>query len=118
MPKVISNLHEDVTVVRFADSKLVDQRDVNQIASELTGMIEGGGVRKMVVNMADVQYLSSLALAKLISLAKAVKIRNGTLKFCCIPRPISEVLELTRLNAVFDIYGTEMEALGAFPREH
>ena len=112
--KLMSNVQQGVTVVRFTDAKVIDQRNINLIGSELSGLVEKSGVRKMLVNMENVQYLSSAVLGKLISLAKELRMNTGVLKLCCIAAPIFEVFEITRLDKVFDIYKTEAEALEAF----
>ncbi len=112
--KLMSHVQEGVTIVRFTDTKVIDQRNINLIGAELVEMVEKGGVRKMLVNLENVQYLSSAVLGKLISLAKSLRMNKGVLKLCCIAAPIFEVFEITRLDKVFDIYKTEAEALEAF----
>ena len=109
----MSRVQQGVTIVHFTDAKVIDQRNINLIGSELTGMIEKG-VTKMLINMENVQYLSSAVLGKLISLHKALRLKKGVLKLCTIAPPIFEVFEITRLNRVFDIYKSEDEALEAF----
>jgi len=112
--KLISHVHQGVTVVHFTDAKVIDQRNINLIGTELTDLVEKGGVRKMLVNMDNVQYLSSAVLGKLISLHKALRMNQGVLKLCSIAPPIYEVFEITRLDKIFDIYRSEAEALDAF----
>jgi anti-sigma B factor antagonist len=112
--KLVSHVMQGVTVVHFADPKVIDQRNINQIGAELIKMVEDGGVRKMLINMENVRYLSSAVLGKLISVHKALRMNNGALKLCSIAPPIYEVFEITRLNRVFDIHETEDDAIQAF----
>ena len=112
--RLISHVQNEVTIVHFADAKVIDQRNINLIGSELTGMVEKNGVTKMLINMEDVQYLSSAVLGKLISLHKTLRMKKGLLKLCNIAPSIYEVFEITRLDKVFDIYDSEDEALTAF----
>ena len=111
--KLMSRLQDGVTIVHFMDTKVIDQRNINEIGAELTGMLDGG-VRKMLINMENVRYLSSAVLGKLISLHKALVMNKGALKLCSIAPPIYEVFEITRLNKVFDIHKSEDEAVTAF----
>ncbi|MFW6158396.1 MAG: STAS domain-containing protein [Planctomycetota bacterium] len=106
-----------VTVVHFADTKVIDQRNINQIGAELDEMVDDGGVRKMLINMENVRYLSSAVLGKLISLHKKLLTNSGQLRLCSIAAPIFEVFEITRLDRVFNIHESEDEALAAFGGE-
>ena len=112
--KVMSMVVQGVTVVHFTDTKIIDQRNINLIAAELMELVEKGGAKKMLLNLENVQYLSSAVLGKLISLHKALRLSGGSLKLCSIAKPIYEVFEITRLDKVFDIYETEPEAIAAF----
>ena len=112
--QLISHVQQGVTIVHFSDAKVIDQRNINLIGAELTEMVDKGAVRKMLINLEDVQYLSSAVLGKFISLHKALKMQHGVLKLCTIGGPIFEVFEITRLDRVFQIYDTEEEALTAF----
>ena len=112
--RLISRVQNGVTIVQFTDAKVIDQRNINEIGAELTEMVEKGGALQVLINMANVRYLSSAVLGKLISLHKALITRKGVLKLCNIAPPIYEVFEITRLTKVFDIYKTKEEALNAF----
>jgi len=112
--RLISRVQNGVTIVHFTESKVIDQRNINQIGAELTKMVESGGVLKMLVNLDNVRYLSSAVLGKLISLHKTLRMNKGLLKLCTIAPSIYEVFEITRLDKVFDIHKSEDEALDAF----
>ena len=65
----------------------------------------------------DVEFLSSAALGKLITLDKKVKMAGGKLKLSNIRPEIYEVFAITRLNKLFTIYDDEGEAVAAFGAE-
>lgn len=112
--RLVSHVQNGVTVVRFTETRVIDQRNINQIGAELTDMVEKGGVRKMLINMQNVRYLSSAVLGKLVSLHKALEERKGKLKLCGVAPSVYEVFEITRLNRVFEMHNTEDEAIEAF----
>ena len=60
------------------------------------------------------EYLSSAALAKLITLNKKLQAAGGKLILCNIDPQIREVFEITRLNKLFTIHDEEQAALQAF----
>ena len=70
--------------------------------------------KKLVLNFSSVDFLSSAALGKLITLDKKMKAKSGKLKLCNIRPEIYEVFAITRLNRLFDIKDEEADALAAF----
>ena len=88
----------DVTIAKFIDKKILDE-DVR---------------KKIILDFSNVEYLSSAALGKLITLDKKVKKAKGKLKLCSIRPDIYEVFAITRLNQLFDIAETQEAALEGF----
>jgi anti-sigma B factor antagonist len=101
----------DVTVARFIDKKILDENNIQIIGNQLFGLVEEDGRKKIVLDFTNVEYLSSAALGKLITMDKKVKASGGKLRLCNIRKDIYEVFAITRLNKVFDIRNTQDEAV-------
>jgi anti-sigma B factor antagonist len=101
----------DVTIARFIDKKILDEGNIQIIGNQLFGMIDTDGRRKIILDFTNVEYLSSAALGKLITLEKKVKAAKGKLRLCNIRPDIYEVFVITRLNKLFDIRDTQEQAL-------
>ena len=69
---------------------------------------------KILLNFMNVEFLSSAALGKLITLDKKLKAAKGQLKLSNIRPEIYEVFAITRLNKLFDIHDDEADALATF----
>lgn len=104
----------DVTVVRFVDRKILDESNIQEMGSELFQLVEDEKRDKLLLNFSNVDFLSSGALGKLITLDKKVKAHSGTLKLSNIRPEIYEVFAITKLNKLFDIKEDEADALAAF----
>ena len=104
----------DVTVVRFVDQKILDEAKIQQLGQELFDLVEVDGRNKILLNFTSVEFLSSAALGKLITLDKKVKGQGGALKLSNIRPEIYEVFAITKLNKLFDIKDDEVDALAAF----
>jgi len=102
---------DGAAVVRFVDRKILDETNIQEIGQELFDLVDEEGARNLVLNFESVEYLSSAALGKLITLNKKVKQADGQLKLCAIKPPIFEVFVITKLNKLFDIYDTQAAAL-------
>jgi len=105
---------DGVSVVEFADRKILEELSIQEIGEELQQVVESEPSIKLLLNFKNVDHLSSAALGMLITLNKKVKEQNGTLKLSDINRQIFEVFKITRLNRVFEIHETAEEALARF----
>ena len=103
----------DVTVVKFLDKKILDEANIQELGLELFSLIEHDNRKSILLNFTDVEFLSSAALGKLISLDRKVKANKGRLKMSNIRPEIFEVFQITKLNKVFDIRTDESEAVAA-----
>jgi anti-sigma B factor antagonist len=77
-------------------------------------LVEVDRREKVLLNFSAVEFLSSAALGKLITLEKKVKGMPGLLKLSNIRPEIFEVFQITKLNRLFDIKPDEADALAAF----
>jgi anti-sigma B factor antagonist len=104
----------DVTVVNFTDRKILDEQNIQVIGEQLFSLVDEAGRRKILLNFGNVEYLSSAALGKLITLNKKLQAAGGRLILCNIDPQIYEVFEITKLNKLFNIHKEEQAALQAF----
>jgi anti-sigma B factor antagonist len=104
----------DVTVVKFTDKKILDEQNIQIIGEQLFSLVDELGRRRLVLNFGNVEYLSSAALGKLITMNKKVQTAGGRLALCSIAPQIYEVFEITGLKKLFNIYEDEQEALQSF----
>ena len=104
----------DVTVVKFLDKKILEEAGIQELGSELFALVELDNRKSILLNFTGVEFLSSAALGKLITLDRKVKAHKGRLKMSNIRPEIFEVFQITKLNKVFDIRQDEPEAISAF----
>jgi anti-sigma B factor antagonist len=104
----------DVTVVQFRDHKIIEDLNIQELGQEMFRLIEVENRDKLLLNFSAVDFLSSAALGKLITLDKKVKAHGGVLKLSNIRPEIYEVFAITKLNRLFDIKDDEADALAAF----
>ena len=114
MPALMSQSNGDVLVVYFTDSKILDEVKIQQIADELSRLVERAAGGKLLLNFHDVRFMSSAVLGKLVQLNKRCKENRVNLKLCSIAQDIMEVFKITNLHRVFDIQPDEQRALAAF----
>ena len=72
------------------------------------------GQRKFLLNLADVNYIDSSGLGELVSSFTTVKNSEGQLKLLNLTRRVSDLMQITKLLTVFDVFDSEPEALKSF----
>ena len=112
--RISCDVIDDVAVVQFKDRKILDEGVIQDLGRELFGLVEEAKHKKILLDFTNVEFLSSAALGKLISMHKKVEQAEGKLQMCSIRPEIYDVFKITRLNEKFDIYDDRETALGAF----
>ena len=108
------SMQGEVTVVRFVDRKILDEANIQELGTELFKLVEQEKRKSLLLNFSSVEFLSSAALGKLITLDKKMKAIGGKLKLSNIRPEIYEVFAITKLNKLFDIKDDEADALATF----
>jgi anti-sigma B factor antagonist len=74
----------------------------------------GEGKKKIVLNLADVNYIDSSGLGELVSAYTAVKNGGGELKLLNLTSKVRDLLVITKLVTVFDVKDNEAAAVSSF----
>ena len=70
--------------------------------------------KKILLNLADVDYIDSSGIGELVSGFTAVKNQSGELKLLQLTKKVRDLLQITKLYTVFDIYTDENTAIRSF----
>lgn len=93
---------------------LVGRLDVsvaNDVEEELSRLIDQENHRHIILNMDQVEYMSSSVFRACIATLRKLNAREGTLKLCNIRPSVKRIFDVIELTSLFDIYDTEDEAL-------
>ncbi|MFT4617910.1 MAG: anti-sigma B factor antagonist [Minisyncoccia bacterium] len=86
----------------FALSGRFDAHEADSFRSAVDPAIKTGNPA-IDVNLSDVEFLDSTALAELVRLMKHCREKGGDLRLVSPSNPVTVILELTRLNVAFTI---------------
>jgi anti-sigma B factor antagonist len=70
--------------------------------------------KQILLNLADVDYIDSSGIGELVSAYTAVKNQSGDLKLLHLTKKVRDILQITKLYTVFDVYLDEQTALRSF----
>jgi anti-sigma B factor antagonist len=72
------------------------------------------GSRTILLNMGDVNYIDSSGLGELVSAYTTAKNQSASVKLLNLTKKVKDVLQLTKLYTVFDVYEDEASAISSF----
>lgn len=102
---------EDVTVVALAGR--FDAQSAGDVEDSFKTALDGGA-NKILVDMAEVEYISSAGLRVLLSTAKKLTGSSGKLVLCGLKPYVREVFEVAGFTTIFMILPDLDEGLQAF----
>ena len=100
-----------VTVARLLEKKILDEANIDALGQELFALVDKDGRKKIVLDFTLVEYLSSAALGKLITMHKKTSTAGGKLALCSIQKDILDVFKITQLNKVLTLCADLDDAL-------
>ena len=102
----------DVTVLDI--SGRITLGEGNVILREIVRDLAGKGHKRIVLNLAEVQYIDSSGVGELVKTHTTIRNRGGELKLTNLNRRVHDLLHMTRLSAVFAIEKDEASAIESF----
>ena len=109
----ISDEIKDNVVIISLKGKVMGGPDATMFHGKLHEYVSGGN-KKIIVDLAKVEWMSSVGLGMLISALTTVKNNDGELKLANVTQTIKNLLTITRLVTIFKTYDSVEEAMGAF----
>ncbi|MCE2514278.1 MAG: STAS domain-containing protein [Acidobacteria bacterium] len=88
--------------------------DGDELLKDKINSLVQQGHTKLILNLADVPYIDSGGLGQVVRTFTTVKQHNGSLKLMNVTKRIEDLLAITKLLTVFDVFETEQDALQSF----
>ena len=86
----------------------------NVILREIVRDLAEKGRKAIVLNLGEVQYIDSSGVGELVKAHTTIRNQGGQLKLTNLNKRIHDLLQMTRLSAVFDIQKDETSAIESF----
>jgi anti-sigma B factor antagonist len=100
---------DDVTVIDIAGRLALGQSAT--ALRDLLRQVTADGALKILLNLRDLSFIDSSGLGELASGHANVRHKGGAVKLAAPPKRVLELLQITGLIRVLDVYETEAEAL-------
>ena len=110
--KMTNSEVDSVSVVKL-DGRIILGEESNSLREKVKSLL-ADGKKRIVLNMADVKYIDSSGLGALVAAHVSAKAQGASVRLCNLGQKFHEVMQLTKLLTVFDVYDTEAAAVSSF----
>jgi len=111
----MTNREVDGVSVVALDGRIVLGEESNALREKVKSLI-AEGKKKVVLNMANITFIDSAGLGTLVAAHHSAKSQGAALKLAHLGSKFQEVLQITKLLTVFDVYNNEAEAVASFAK--
>ena len=111
MQTAIRQVH-DITIVDVSGRITLGEGNV-MLRETILGIIQKGS-NKILLNLHDVGYIDSSGIGELVKSYTTVRNQGGQMKLVNLSKRMHDLLQMTRLSAVFDIQRHEASAIQSF----
>ncbi len=101
-----------ITLVEM-DGRIVLGEESNAFRERVKSLL-AGNKKKIVLNMSNVTYIDSAGLGTLVATFHSARSQGATLKLANLGAKFREVLQVTKLLTVFEVFDTEAAAVASF----
>lgn len=99
-------------LVVYLEGRL-DVTVATDVEEQLIKLIDDEGEKHIILNLEQVEYMSSSGFRACIAILRKLKQRDGSLKLCNIRPSVKRIFDVIELTSLFDIFETEEAALKA-----
>ena len=110
--KMTNSEIDGVSVVEMA-GRIELGEESNSLREKLKSLM-AAGKKKIVLNMANITYIDSAGLGTLVAAHLSAKNQGASVRLCQLGKKFHEVMQITKLLTVFDVYDTEAAAVSSF----
>ena len=103
---------EGVVILRL-DGRITVGKEATALRSSVDGL-NGSGKRNLVLDLAKVDYIDSTGLGALVMIANSMRKNGGNVKLLNLNRRNIELLVMTKLATVFEIFNDEHDAINSY----
>lgn len=110
--KFSATVVDGVHVIRFEQSRILDAHEIEQLGDEVYHHLKPVDAPKVVIDMGNVEHLSSAALGMLIALRKVVvEKKGGGIGIANVSKGLESIFKMTKLDKLLKISDSTEKAM-------
>lgn len=112
----LKNKTVDKVIVLYPAGRL-DVHLSAEVEKDINSIIQANPQHNLLLNLKDVDYMSSSGLRIFVSTMRVLKESQRKLKLCNMNSAVQKIFEVVELMDMFDIYDNEEEAIRSFKND-
>ena len=109
-----SKVADGVAIIGFNRGGIRDEREILKTLESLGRYVESKNELKIILDLENVEYMTSAGIGHLVGLLKKARARDTTLKLCSLQESIAELFDVLRLTSIFEVHRSVTEAVASF----
>ena len=105
----------DGVAVAVLDGRIVLGEESNALREKVKALL-ASGQKRVVLNMDNVTYIDSSGLGTLVASHTSARGQGASMKLSNLGSKFQEILQVTKLVTVFEVYPSETAAIGSFSK--
>jgi anti-sigma B factor antagonist len=112
---MITSGEVDGLTVVWLDGRIVLGEETGALRETVRNLIANGN-KKLILNMHNVTLIDSAGLGALVAAYSSSRSGGASLRLCHLGTKFYELMQITRLLTLFEIYDTQADAIASFSK--
>ena len=105
--------HLGEVCVLIPQGKIVIGDEVAALREKIKELLHKG-TKNILLNMANISYIDSTGVGALVGAFTSIRNQGGQMKLANLSQRVKDILLVTKLLTVFDVYDSEVEGTRSF----
>jgi len=108
---VVTASRREGTAVVVSVRGEIDLHNSPELRARMLQLLNEGNLKKLILNLAEVPYMDSSAIAVLVEGLQKLRKTGGVICLTNLQLRVKGLLEIARLNTIFQVFKDEADAL-------
>lgn len=109
---ITTTIKKNIAIASLSKNNKLNALNAEEIKTSLTLLLRDHN--QLILDLKNVNFIDSTGFGLLITIFKRARENEKTFKICRVSEPAMELIKITKLDKVFDIYNDFEECLKAF----
>lgn len=106
----MKNEVKDGVLVIYLEGNLLGEHTNGPVLELIKKNVEAGN-KKVLFNLAEMKFINSTGLGMLLTAVSKTRNAGGELALCALPEQMKKLLQMTKLESVFNVKASEGEGI-------
>ncbi len=106
----MKNEIKDNVLVIYLEGNLLGEHTNGPVLDMIKQSVEAGN-KKVLFNLADMKFINSTGLGMLLTAVSKTRNAGGEMALCTLPEQMKKLLQMTKLESVFNVHADEASGI-------